>query len=133
LHTRTFLVLPQSHSQQQHATSDVAPEEEAQRTRARAQVAFQQVTKETDDGIAQAYVALAEGSDSEPDVASLKAGGEKKESRRMRISLQERALDRTWTMTSGNGRRGLKGGEYIFSGFQLGSQDGREKVGWRRR
>src|SRR6266436_3872067 len=27
----------------------------------------------------------------------------------------------TWMMTSGNGRRGLKGGEYVFSGFQLGA------------
>ena len=62
-----------------------------------AQVSLRQVTKETDDGIAQAYVALAEDSDSEPDFASLKAEGEKKESRRVapkRITLEERALDR---------------------------------------
>ena len=94
LHTRTFLVLPQSHSQQRHATSDVAPEEEARRTRERAQVAFQQVTKEMDDGIAQAYVALAEDGDSESDFASLKAEGEKKESRRVGRTIEERALDR---------------------------------------
>jgi hypothetical protein len=79
--------------------NDISPaEEEAQpqRTRVHAQVSLQQVTKETDDGIAQAYVALAEDSDSEPDFASLKAEGEK-ESRIVspkRITLEERALDR---------------------------------------
>jgi len=102
LHTRTFLVLPQPHSQQQHATTnDISPEEEAQRserTRVHAQVSLQHVMKETDDGIAQAYVALAEDSDSEePDFAFIKAEGEK-ESRRVdpptRITLEERALDR---------------------------------------
>jgi hypothetical protein len=63
----------------------------------RAQVSLQRVTKETDENIAQAYVALAEDSDSEPDVTSLKAEGEKKESRRVvrtRTTLEERALDR---------------------------------------
>jgi hypothetical protein len=96
LHTRTFLILPQSHPQQQHAVNDISPEEEAQRTRVHAQVSLQHVTKETDGGIAQAYVALAEDGDSEPDVASLKAEGEK-EPRRVaptRITLEERALDR---------------------------------------
>ena len=94
LHTRTYLVLPQSHPQQRHTTSDVAPEEEARRMRVRAQVAFQQVKKEMDDGIAEAYVALAEDGDSEPDFASLKAEGEKKESRRVGRTVEERALDR---------------------------------------
>ncbi|KAI0300899.1 hypothetical protein BC826DRAFT_991170 [Russula brevipes] len=53
LHTRTFLDLPQSRSQQ-YATGDASPEEEARRRREHAQVAFQHVTKETDHGIAQA-------------------------------------------------------------------------------
>jgi len=34
--------------------NSISPEEEAQRTRVHAQVSLQQVTKETDDGIAQA-------------------------------------------------------------------------------
>jgi hypothetical protein len=98
LHTRTFLVLPQSHSHSQHGmiTNKVSPEEEAQQARARAQVAFQRVTKETDEGIAQAYVALAEDSDSEPDVASLKIEGEKKPqlgTARTR-TVEERAMNR---------------------------------------
>ncbi len=84
-------------SQQQHATTnDVSPEEEARRTRVRAQVSLQQVTKEVDDGIAQAYVALAEESHSEPDFTSLKAEGEKEARRvgRTGVTLEERALDR---------------------------------------
>jgi hypothetical protein len=97
LHTRTFLVLPQSHPQQ-HAndTNDVSPEKEAQRERARAQVAFQRVTKETDDGVAQAYVALAaEDSESGSDVIPLKAEGEKAVSRRVvGRTIEERAVDR---------------------------------------
>lgn len=67
----------------------------------RAQVAFQRVTKETDWGITQAYVALAEDSDSEPDVTSLKQlEGEKKlqqgtgREARTRMALEERAVDR---------------------------------------
>ncbi|KAI0254949.1 hypothetical protein BJV78DRAFT_1350650, partial [Lactifluus subvellereus] len=98
LHTRTFLALPQSHSQ---LASGISPEEEAQQTRVRAQVAFQRVTKETDWGIAQAYVALAEDSDSEPDVTSLKLEGAEKKSQqgigraaRTRTALEERAVDR---------------------------------------
>lgn len=77
--------------------NDISPEEESRRTRVRAQVLLQQVTKETDGGIAQAYVALAEDGDSEPDVASLKAEGGEKESQRVArtgITLEERALGR---------------------------------------
>jgi hypothetical protein len=63
----------------------------------RAQAAFQQVTKETDDGIAQAYVGLAEDSDSGSDVLPLKAEGEKV-SRRGALTkhtpVEERAVDR---------------------------------------
>jgi hypothetical protein len=90
-------VLPQPHVQQ-HAddTNDVSPEEEARRERARAQVAFQRVTKETDDGIAQAYVALAaEDSESGSDVLPLKVEGEKAMSRRVvGRTIEERAVDR---------------------------------------
>ena len=62
----------------------------------RAQFSLQQVTKETDKNIAQAYVALAEDSDSEPDIASLKAEGEKQSRRVVQTTttLEERALDR---------------------------------------
>jgi len=56
------------------------------------------VTKETDWGIAQAYVALAEDSDSEPDVTSLKQlEGEKSSQQgtaRTRTTVEERAVDR---------------------------------------
>jgi hypothetical protein len=54
------------------------------------------VTKETDDRIAQAYVALAEDSDSGSDVLPLKAEGEKI-SRRVdwaKHTVEERAVDR---------------------------------------
>ena len=89
-------MLPQSHSR--HATNDVTvlPGEEAQRERVRAQVAFQQVTKETDNGIAQAYVGLAEDSDSGSDVLPLKAEGEKVSRRgaRTKHTVEERAVDR---------------------------------------
>ncbi|KAI9439950.1 hypothetical protein H4582DRAFT_1562709 [Lactarius indigo] len=94
LHTRTFLVLPESHSH--HATSAPLAEEDARQTRVRAQIALQRVTKETDWGIAQAYVALAEDSDPEPDVMSLKLEGEKLPSgnrRTPRRTLEERAVD----------------------------------------
>ncbi|KAH8994966.1 hypothetical protein EDB92DRAFT_1848485 [Lactarius akahatsu] len=94
LHTRTFLVLPESHLQ--HATSAPSAEEDARQTRVRAQIALQRVTKETDWGIAQAYVALAEDSDSEPDVMSLKLEGEKSQwgnGRAPRRTLEERAVD----------------------------------------
>ena len=96
LHTRTFLVLPPSQSQQRATESDVSPERETQRRRERAQATFQRVTKETDDGIAQAYVALAEDSDSEPNVTSLKVEGEKESARvaRTRLRLEERAVNR---------------------------------------
>ncbi len=62
----------------------------------RAQFSLQQVTKETDKNIAQAYIALAEDSDSEPDVASFKAEGEKELRRVVQTTttLEERALDR---------------------------------------
>jgi hypothetical protein len=53
------------------------------------------VTKETDDGIAKAYVALAENSDSGSDVLPLKAEGEKV-SRRVdpaKHTIEERAVD----------------------------------------
>jgi len=135
LHTRTFLVLPQSHSQQQqHATTtkDISAGVEAQRTRVHAQVSLQQVTKEADDGIAQAYVALAEDSDSEPDVASLKAEGEK-ESRRVaptRITLEERALDRYLDDDEWERRERAEGrGVYIQRFPTVGPQVGK-KVGW---
>ena len=84
-------------SQSQHATNDVPlPEDEAQRERTRAQVAFQRVTKETDDGIAHAYVALAEDSDSGSDVLLLKAEGEKvtRQVGRAKHTVEERAVDR---------------------------------------
>ena len=54
------------------------------------------MTKETDWGIVQAYVALAEDSDSEPDVIPLKIEGEKSQSGRARrrgTTLEERAVD----------------------------------------
>jgi hypothetical protein len=118
-------------------TSDVAPEEEAQHMRARAQVAFQQVTKEMDDGIAQAYVALAEDSDSEPDVASLKAEGEKKESSssrrvaRTRIALAERALDRYLDDDEWERRERAEGRGVHIQRLSIGrGQHGGEKVGW---
>ena len=87
-------MLPQSHSR--HATNDVLPGEEAERERARAQVAFKHVTKETDDGIVQAYVGLAEDSDSGSDVLPLKAEGEKVSWRvsRTKHTVEERAVDR---------------------------------------
>jgi hypothetical protein len=130
LHTRTFLVLPQPHSQQQQ----LSPEEEAQRTRVHAQVSLQRVTKETDGRIAQAYVALAEDSDSEPDLASLKAEGEK-ESRRVaptRITLEERALDRylddeEWERRERAEGRGVHIQRFPIGGPQV-SKSG-EKVG----
>ena len=93
LHTRAFLILPESHSQ--HATSVPSAEEDSRQTRVRAQIALQRVTKETDWGIAQAYVALAEDSDSEPDVMSFKIEGEKSQSGNGRAprTLEERAVD----------------------------------------
>jgi hypothetical protein len=137
LHTRTFLVLPQSHSQQQQRAmmNDISPEEDAQRTRAHAQVSLQGVTKETDGGIAQAYVALAEDSDSEPDVASLKVEGEK-ESRRVapkRTTLEERALDRyldddEWERRERAEGRGVHIQRFPIGGPQV-SKSG-EKAGW---
>ncbi len=97
-----------------------------------AQVSLQQVTKEADDGIAQAYVALAEDSDSEPDVASLKAEGEK-ESRRVaptRITLEERALDRYLDDDEWERRERAEGrGVYIQRFPTVGPQVGK-KVGW---
>ncbi|KAI0264396.1 hypothetical protein BC834DRAFT_882856 [Gloeopeniophorella convolvens] len=97
LHTRTYLILPPSHSQ--HATSKPTLEEEMQHASARAQAVFRQVTKEADWGIAQAYVALAEDSDSEPDALSPKPEGEKKSQDTVRAgrtgaALEERAVDR---------------------------------------
>lgn len=88
LHARTFLILPDSHSQ--HATSVPSAEEDARQTRVRAQIALQRLTKETDGGIAQAYVALAEDSDLDPDVIPLKIEGEKS---RRGTTLEERAVD----------------------------------------
>ena len=109
-------MLPQSHVQK-HAddTNDVSPEEEAQRERARAQVGFQRVTRETDDGIAQAYVALAaEDSESGSDVLYLKAEGEKVMSRRVvGRMIEERAVDRyldddEWERRERAGGRGVR-------------------------
>jgi hypothetical protein len=96
LHTRAFLILPESHSQ--HTTSAPSAEDNARETRVRAQIALQRVTKETDWGVAQAYVALAEDSDLEPDITSLKFEGEKPGSgsekvRRRGTTLEERAVD----------------------------------------
>lgn len=88
LHTRTFLILPESHSQ--HATSAPSTEDDAHETRVRAQIAVQRVTKETDWGVVQAYVALAEDSDSEPDI---KIEGEKSQSGKVPRRLEERAVD----------------------------------------
>ena len=98
LHTRTFLVLPQSHSQHAMIAGKASPEEEVQRTREGAKVTFQRVTKEMDEGIVQAYVALAEDDDSDLDVTSLKVEGEKKRSQqdtgRTQLTLEERAMNR---------------------------------------
>lgn len=101
-----------------------------------ARVSLKQVTNEADDGIAQAYVALAEDSDSEPDVAFLKAEGEK-ESRRValtgpRITLEERALDRyldddEWERRERAEGRGVHIQRFLFGGPQVGVA---EKVGW---
>jgi hypothetical protein len=115
--------------------NDISPEEEVQRrTRVHAQVSLQQVTKETDNRIAQAYVALAEDSDSEPDVASLKAEGEK-ESRRVapkRITLEERALDRYLDDDEWERRERVEGRGVHIQRFPIGgpqvSKSG-EKVG----
>lgn len=54
------------------------------------------MTKETDDGIAQAYVALAEDSGSGSDVLPFKAEGEKVSRRlgRAKHTVEERAVDR---------------------------------------
>lgn len=117
--------------------NDVSPEEEkARRTRAHAQVSLQNVTKETDGGIAQAYVALAEDSDSEPDVASLKAEGEK-ESRRVAskgITLEERALDRYLDDDEWERRERAEGRGVHIQRFPVGGgpqvRKGGEKVGW---
>jgi hypothetical protein len=128
LHTRTFLVLPQSHSQQRHGAGEVAPEEEARRTRERAQVAFQQVAKEMDDGVAQAYVALAQDSDSEPDLASLKAEEEKKESRRVARTIEERALDRYLDDDEWERRERAEGRGVHIQRLPVGGQHAREKV-----
>ena len=110
--------------------NDISPEG----TRAHAQSSLQQVTKETDDGVAQAYVALAEDSDSEPDVASLKIEGEK-ESRIVaptRITLEERALDRyldddEWERRERAEGRGVHIQRFPIGGPQV-SKSG-EKVG----
>ena len=96
LHTRSFLILPETHLQ--HATSAPSAEENARETRVRAQIALQRVTKETNWGIVQAYVALAEDSDLEPDVIPLKFEGEKSQSGSGRVprkgtTLEERAVD----------------------------------------
>ncbi|KAI9461608.1 hypothetical protein BJY52DRAFT_187260 [Lactarius psammicola] len=96
LHTRAFLILPESHLR--HATSAPSAEEDARETRVRAQIALQHVTKETDWGIAKAYVALAEDSGSESDVMSLECEGEKEKlqssnGRARGTTLEERAVD----------------------------------------
>jgi len=118
--------------------NDVSPEEEEvqpQRTHVHAQVSLQHVTKEADDDIAQAYVALAEDSDSEPDVAFLKAEGEKESWRvsRKRITLEERALDRyldddEWERRERAEGRGVHIQRFPIGGPQV-SKSG-EKAGW---
>ena len=115
---------------------DISPEEEAQRTRVHAQVSLQRMTKETDDRIAQAYVALAEDSDSELDVAPLKAEAEgEKESWRFgvaptRTTLEERALDRyldddEWERRERAEGRGVHIERFPIEGPQVG-----KKAGW---
>ena len=83
-----------------------------------------------DDGIAQAYVALAQDSDSEPDLASLKAEGEKKESRRAARTIEERALDRyldddEWERRERAEERGVH-----IQRLPVGGQHARGKVSW---
>jgi hypothetical protein len=97
-----------------------------------AKASLQQVTKEADDGIAQAYVALAEDSDSEPDVASLKAEGEK-ESRRVaptRITLEERALDRYLDDDEWERRERVEGRGVHIQRIPIGGPQVGKKVGW---
>jgi hypothetical protein len=105
-----------------------------------AQLSLQQVAKETDGGIAQAYVALAEDGDSEPDLASLKAEAEK-ESRRVaatRMTLEERALDRyldddEWERRERAEGRGVHIQRFPFGGPQVSvaaSSKSGEKAGW---
>lgn len=91
-------MLPHSDSQQYTANDALPEEEKARRARGRAHVAFQHVTKETDDRIAQAYVALADDSDSGSDVLPLKDEGEKlsrgADLTNLKRTLEERAVDR---------------------------------------
>jgi hypothetical protein len=112
--------------------NNISPAEEAQRTRVHARVSLQQVTKETDGGIAQVYVALAEDGDSEPDV---KAEGEKG-SRRVAptpITLEERALDQYLDDDEWERRERAEGRGVHVQRFPIGepqvSKNG-EKVGW---
>jgi hypothetical protein len=140
LHTRTFLVLPQSHPQQHVTdTNDVSPEAEAQRERTRAQVALQRVTKEADDGIAQAYVAIAaEDSESGSDVFPLKAEGEK-EKVSVRVvgrTIEERAVDRyldddEWERRERDAGRGVHIQRLPIGGRSTdGKKDEKGKVDW---
>jgi hypothetical protein len=93
-----------------------------------------------DDGIAQAYVALAEDGGSESDVASFKAEGEK-ESRRVaptRVTLEERALDRyldddEWERRERAEGRGVHIQRFPFGGPRVGvaaSSKSGEKGNW---
>ena len=79
-----------------------------------------------DDGVAQAYVALAQDSDSEPDLASLKAEGEKKESRRVARTIEERALDRYLDDDEWERRERAEGRGVHIQRLPVG----REKVSW---
>jgi hypothetical protein len=90
---------------------------------------LQHVTKEMDDGVARAYVALAEDGDSEPDVASLKAEKEK-ESRRVARTLEERALDRYLDDDEWERRERAEGRGVHIQRLPIGGmQNSGEKVG----
>jgi hypothetical protein len=86
-----------------------------------------------DDGVAQAYVALAQDSGSEPDLASLKAEEEKKESRRVARTIEERALDRYLDDDEWERRERAEGRGMHIQGLPVGGQHAREKVSWRGR
>lgn len=81
-----------------------------------------------DDGVAQAYVALAQDSDSEPDLASLKAEEEKKESRRVARTIEERALDRYLDDDEWERRERAEGRGVHIQRLPVGGQHAREKV-----
>ena len=99
------------------------------------------MTKESDDGVAQAYVALAEDSDpTGSDVLPLKVEGEKVSRRvdRAKHTVEERAVDRYLDDDEWERRERAEGrGVYIQrvpvggpqAGMATANRDG-EKVGW---